>query len=55
MKDKDFVSKERLDIKHPKSVKGWKDLDDELKKTLEEAAKIFAENAVDVLKKLSEE
>lgn len=54
-KDKHFIYKERLDVRHPKNVQHWKDLDPELKKKIEKGAELFVKNAGPVLKKLSKE
>ena len=54
-KNKSWIDKERLDIRHPKNIQAWKDLDEDMKKNIEKGAELFAKNAGDVLKKLSKE
>ena len=54
-KNKHFIGKERLDVKHPKNVQAWKDLDDEIKDKLEKGADLFVKNVGHILKKLSKE
>ncbi len=45
----------RLDVKHPKNVQAWKELDEEMKNKLKKGADLFVKNVGPVLKKLAKE
>lgn len=47
--------KNRLDVKHPKNVQAWKELDNEMKDKLKKVADLFVKNVGPVLKKLAKE